>query len=196
MSAVVVLIETEGDGVGLVSQEALTFARRLGDPVYALVLGHATPGVVADCQTQGVAAIFDCENEELGAYSGAGWAVALASVVEAAGDVAAVVAGGTPRGNEVLAHLAARRDLPMAANVVAVASQPGAPLEVERQVVGGSAIATPDELFAQTSRIERELGRVLGPGSGWSALGMHQLDAQRIGPEAWLACVDGQFVEP
>ena len=140
MSAVVVLIETEGDGVGLVSQEALTFARRLGDPVYALVLGHATPGVVADCQTQGVAAIFDCENEELGAYSGAGWAVALASVVEAAGDVAAVVAGGTPRGNEVLAHLAARRDLPMAANVVAVASQPGAPLEVERQVVGGSAI--------------------------------------------------------
>ncbi|MDO5711343.1 MAG: electron transfer flavoprotein subunit alpha/FixB family protein, partial [Micrococcales bacterium] len=140
MSAVVVLIETDGDSVGLVSQETLTFARQLGDPVYALVLGHAGEGVVADCQQQGVAAIFDCENEELSVYSAAGWAVALGSVVDAVGDVAAVVAGGTPRGNEVLAHLAARRDLPMAANAVAVASAPGEPLEVERQVVGGAAI--------------------------------------------------------
>jgi electron transfer flavoprotein alpha subunit len=35
---------------------------------------------------------------------------------------AAVVAAGTNRGNEVLGHLAARRDLPFAANVVAVGS--------------------------------------------------------------------------
>lgn len=144
MSAVVVLIETEaggaGERVGLVSRETLTFARALGDPVYALVLGSAGQGVVADCQEQGVAAIFEAANEELTAYSGAAWAAALSSVVDAVGDVAAVVAGGTPRGNEVLAHLAARRDLPMAANVVAVASQSGDGLEVERQVVGGAAI--------------------------------------------------------
>lgn len=48
---------------------------------------------------------------------------------------------------------------------------------------------------------ERELGRVLGPalGSGpaWNATGMHQLDAHRIGPDSWLACVDGQeLVDP
>ncbi len=143
MSAVVVFIETEssaaGERVGLVSRETLTFARKLGDPIYALVLGSASEGVVADCREQGVAAIFDCGNDELSSYSAAGWAVALGSVLDAAGDVAAVVAGGTPRGNEVLAHLAARRDLPMAANVVDVVSA-GSPLEVERQVVGGAAI--------------------------------------------------------
>lgn len=146
MSAVVVLIETEGDQgseqVGLVSQETLTFARQLGDPVYALVLGSAPEGVVADCRTQGVAAIFEAANEELTSYSGAAWSAALASVVDAVGDVAAVVAGGTPRGNEVLAHLAARRGLPMAANVVSIASQSGDALEVERQVVGGAVIET------------------------------------------------------
>ncbi|WP_226346682.1 electron transfer flavoprotein subunit alpha/FixB family protein [Agilicoccus flavus] len=142
MSAVVVLIEIEHDGdasrVSLVSREALTFARGLGDPVYALVLGPTSPGVVEDCREQGVAAIFECPDEELSAYSGAAWAVALGAVVDAAGDVAAVVAGGTAHGNEVLAHLAARRDLPMAANVVGLVGSE--PFEVERQVVGGSAI--------------------------------------------------------
>jgi hypothetical protein len=44
----------------------------------------------------------------------------------------------------------------------------------------------------ETRYRERELGRVLGPGSGWNAAGMHQLDAHRIGPRSWLACVDGQ----
>lgn len=150
MSAVVVFIETEGapgsEQVGLVSQETLTFARQLGDPVYALVLGSASDGVVADCRTQGVTAIFEAANEELTNYSGAAWAAALGSVLDAAGGegaVAAVVAGGTPRGNEVLAHLAARRDLPMAANVVSLAEQQsGDGLTVERQVVGGAAIET------------------------------------------------------
>lgn len=145
MSAVVVLIETEPTGasgarVGLVSRETLTFARGLGDPVYALVVGAATDEVVADCREQGVAAIFEAANEELAAYGGAAWAAALAGVVDAVGDVAAVVAGGTPRGNEILAHLAARKDLPMAANVVAIAGRTDDGLEVERQVVGGAAI--------------------------------------------------------
>lgn len=144
MSAVVVFIETEDvagrQQVGLVPQEALTFARQLGDPVYALVLGSAGEGVVEDCRELGVAAIFEAANEELTAYSGAAWAAALGSVLDAVGDVAAVVAGGTPRGNEVLAHLAARKDLPMAANVVGIAEQSDAGLEVERQVVGGAAI--------------------------------------------------------
>ena len=75
-------------------------------------------------------------------------------------------------------------------------------------VLYGQALAAFEIVELDEQRYaERELGRVLGPGSGWSALGMHQLDAQRIGPEAWLACVDGQawpesdpldreFVEP
>ena len=45
-----------------------------------------------------------------------------------------VTAAGTPRGNEVLAHLAARLDVPMAANVVAFSGL--SPFTVTRQVVG------------------------------------------------------------
>ena len=50
---------------------------------------------------------------------------------------AAVVAPGTNRGNEVLAHVAARRDLPFAANCTAVAT---ATLDVTRVRWGGSLL--------------------------------------------------------
>jgi hypothetical protein len=34
----------------------------------------------------------------------------------------------------------------------------------------------------------------LGPsGAGWNAGGMHHVDAHRIGPDRWLACVDGWY---
>jgi electron transfer flavoprotein alpha subunit len=59
-------------------------------------------------------------------------------VVAAAGDASVVMAAGTPRGNEVLAHVACRLGVAMAANVVAVDST--SPLVVSRQVLGGSAM--------------------------------------------------------
>jgi electron transfer flavoprotein alpha subunit len=54
------------------------------------------------------------------------------------GDTSGVVVSGTPRGNEILAHVACRLDVAMAANVIAVESR--APLVVSRQVLGGAAI--------------------------------------------------------
>jgi len=50
-----------------------------------------------------------------GSYQPAPWAAALA-----AQDADAIVAAGTERGNELLAHVAARLDLPFAANVTAI----------------------------------------------------------------------------
>ena len=52
-----------------------------------------------------------------GAYAPAAWAAAL---VEAAEGADAIVAAGSDRGNELLAHVAARLDQPFAANVTAV----------------------------------------------------------------------------
>ena len=49
-----------------------------------------------------------------GAYQPAAWATALAA---AAGDADTIVAPGSDRGNELLAHVAARLDQPFAANV-------------------------------------------------------------------------------
>jgi electron transfer flavoprotein alpha subunit len=140
--SVLVVVEVEADGgaprVALVSRETLTFARGLaaGD-VHAVVLGTASERVVADCAEQGVVAVHEASAPELDRYAAAAWA----AVVEAAGRAARadlVVAPGTGRGNEVLAHVAARRGLDMAANVVRVESV--SPLVVERQVVGGSAL--------------------------------------------------------
>ena len=52
-----------------------------------------------------------------GPYAPAAWA---AAIVEAADDADAIVAAGSDRGNELLAHVAARLDQPFAANVTAV----------------------------------------------------------------------------
>jgi len=52
-----------------------------------------------------------------GPYAPAAWA---AAIVGAAGDADAIVAAGSDRGNELLAHVAARLDQPFAANVTAI----------------------------------------------------------------------------
>jgi electron transfer flavoprotein alpha subunit len=52
-----------------------------------------------------------------GVYSPAAWA---AAIVDAAEDADSIVAAGSDRGNELLAHVAARLDQPFAANVTAI----------------------------------------------------------------------------
>jgi electron transfer flavoprotein alpha subunit len=70
-------------------------------------------------------------------YSPDGWGAALAQVIgERAPQV--VVAPGTERGNEVLAHVAAQLDVPMAANCVALAA--GDPPTLTRVRWGGSLL--------------------------------------------------------
>ena len=72
-----------------------------------------------------------------GGYAPAGWAAALVGAIEQRAP-SAVLAPGTERGNEVMAHVAARLDLPMAANCVSVT--PGDPAAVTRVRWGGSLL--------------------------------------------------------
>jgi electron transfer flavoprotein alpha subunit len=76
--------------------------------------------------------------EGLGAYAPGAWASAVEEVIERASP-GAVVAAGTQRGNEVLAHVAARRDLPFAANCTAVDAIDSS-LDVTRVRWGGSLL--------------------------------------------------------
>jgi electron transfer flavoprotein alpha subunit len=109
-----------------VSLEALTFASRLGD-VAALVFGDAdVDGYVA----HGLRVVHD----RLDDYAPEAWAQAI---VELGADV--VVAPGTDRGHEVLAHVAARLGVPLAANVVE-AEVDGDALRLTRQRWGGSLL--------------------------------------------------------
>ncbi len=117
---VLVLVEP-GDELSL---QALALARSLGGPVHAVSVG-APAEVAAD-----VLHVAEIE----GSYAPAAWAAAVAELVERLSP-GAVVAAGSDRGNEVLARVAARLDLPLAANCAEVRGD-----EVTRVRWGGSLL--------------------------------------------------------
>ena len=137
---VLVLVESDDMGVVEVSRETLAFARSaLGAEIDALVVGDLAEPVVAHLAAHGVGTVRHVSGEAYTAYAAAAWAAAVVAAVEDAdGAVTAVVAAGTPRGSEVLAHVAVRLGVAMAANVVSVAGTD--PLVVSRQVLGGAAM--------------------------------------------------------
>ncbi len=143
-ASVLVLVETDAGGASEVSRETLTFARRLGLDVHALVVGDGPSGLVEQLGAYGVQVVHHADGDAFTSYAAAAWA---AAVVAAVGDATVVTAAGTPRGNEVLAHVACRLGVTMAANVVEVDST--SPLVVSRQVLGGAAL----EEIALTERV-------------------------------------------
>ncbi len=132
---VLVLVESDEQGAIEVSQETLTFARAFDGELHAVVVGDGPPGLLEQLGTYGVEAVHHADGDPFTSYAAAAWA---AAVVAASSDASVVMAAGTPRGNEVLAHVAVRLGVAMAANVVAVDSLD--PLVVSRQVLGGAAM--------------------------------------------------------
>jgi electron transfer flavoprotein alpha subunit len=109
--AVLALVEP-GEELSL---QALSLARDLGGPVHALAFDAAELG------GYGVETVHVAEHDQLSSYAPGAWAACLDQLIDRINPTA-VVAAGTNRGNEVLAHLTARRDLPFAANCTAVGS--------------------------------------------------------------------------
>ncbi|HYO33302.1 MAG TPA: electron transfer flavoprotein subunit alpha/FixB family protein [Nocardioidaceae bacterium] len=132
---VFVLVEADEQGAIEVSLETLTFARSLGGELHAVVIGSSPSGLLDQLGAYGVEAVHHAEGDAFTSYAPAAWAAAL---VAAATDASVVTAAGTSRGNEILAHVAVRLGVTMAANVVAVDSTD--PLVVSRQVLGGAAM--------------------------------------------------------
>src|SRR4051794_30632270 len=140
---ILTLVETDLEGAATeVSLEAISFARDIsaagnGVPVDAVVIGDVSDDLRAELAAYGVRKVHRVGGEGVTAYSGAGWASAILTVREAAGSVV-VMAAGTDRGNELMAHVAARSGASMAANVLSFSGL--APFVVTRQVVGGAAM--------------------------------------------------------
>jgi electron transfer flavoprotein alpha subunit len=132
-----VLVEHLEGEVDELSLQALALARELaaGDPLTALLVGVGGREASAQLGAHGVATALVAEDERLAAYAPGAWARSVTDAIDRAG-ASAVVAAGTERGNEVLAHVAARRDLPFAANCTAVTA--GDELTVTRIRWGGS----------------------------------------------------------
>ena len=111
-----VLIELDGAEPADASLRALTLARSLGD-VSAVVFADAVPQDAL--ASYGVTDVYLVESSSLDGYAPQAWARTLAGLAAETG-ATAVLAAGTDRGNEVLAHLGAITGLPMAANCTLV----------------------------------------------------------------------------
>jgi electron transfer flavoprotein alpha subunit len=151
---VVVFVEHAGGEPDRLSLEALALARglatTLGVPLDAVLLGSAADGVAGQLGPSGVGLAHVTADSRLDDYAPAAWGAAIRAIV-AARSPSAVIAAGSERGNEVLAHVAARSGLPMAANVIEVT--PGDSWHLVRQRWAGSlledaALAAPIRLLS------------------------------------------------
>jgi electron transfer flavoprotein alpha subunit len=135
----VVLVLTEHqDGLpDELSLQALALARTLADgaAVEALLVGPGGAEAAQQLGAHGVTTAHVAEDDRLGAYAPAAWARCVTDLA-ATNSPSAIVAAGSNRGNEVMAHVAARLDLPFAANCTK-ASEDGA---VTRVRWGGSLL--------------------------------------------------------
>ncbi|MGH3443692.1 MAG: electron transfer flavoprotein subunit alpha/FixB family protein, partial [Nitriliruptorales bacterium] len=134
------IVEHDGGAALETSREMLTLARRLaGDEgtVEAVALGTVAGGLGEELGALGVSRLHVVEHELVDDYGPEAWAESVTQLV-AKVSPDGVLASGTDRGNEVMAHLAARTDLPMAANCTAI--EPGDVWSLTRQRWGGSLL--------------------------------------------------------
>jgi electron transfer flavoprotein alpha subunit len=138
--AVLAFIEHNGGEPDRLSLEALALAgglaKQLGAPLDAVILGSDAASV-RHLGPFGVGLAHVATDARLDDYAPAAWAAAIREVI-AVREPAAVVAAGSDRGNEVLAHVAARLGLPMSANTIEV--MPGDSWQLVRQRWAGSLL--------------------------------------------------------
>jgi electron transfer flavoprotein alpha subunit len=124
---ILVAIDVDRGVVDPVSLQALTFARSLDPEVQAFVAGD--PSVALELAEYGAALVHVAEHSGLGDYAPRATARAIVDKL-AELSPAAVIAGGTARGNEIMAHVAAFIDAPLVTDCVAIAL--GSPFEITR----------------------------------------------------------------
>ena len=132
-----VIVEHDRGTLAPASLEALAAARSLGLEVHALTLGEAADAFAATLAEHGAAAVHQVHHALLADYGPEAWGEAAAQAVRALAPTA-VLACGTDRGNEVMAQLAARLDLPFVANCTEIT--PGDPWSIVRVRWGGSLL--------------------------------------------------------
>jgi len=120
---VLCLVELDGTGAADASLRALTFARDVAGPggqLAAVMFGEAPAG--DELAAYGVSDAYITGPGQLAGYAPLAWARVLAGLASQTG-ADAVLAAGTDRGSEVMAHLGALTGLPMAANCVSAARE-------------------------------------------------------------------------
>ena len=138
---ILVVVEHEGGALDRLSSEALTLGRAVAEassePLEAVVWGAGAAQTAGPLGAAGVAAVHEIADPRLAGYAPEALGRALAQLIERESP-AVVIATGSERGAEILAHAAARLGLDLAANVTEV--RPGEPWQVTRQRWGGSLL--------------------------------------------------------
>jgi electron transfer flavoprotein alpha subunit len=123
------------------SLEMLSLARRLGsgigEPVEAVLFGAGAMEAAGQLAGRGVSVAHVVEDGRLAAFAPVAWAASIVELVKAR-TPSVVLTAASDRGNEVMAHVGARTDLPLAANVTDVV--PGEPFRLTRQRWAGSLL--------------------------------------------------------
>ena len=144
------LIDHDRGKMNAICLEMLTMARGLaaetGGPLEAVIIGEEARSLAGRLPAYGVSKVHLIQHERLDEYAPEAWAHSIVQLIEKLSPLA-VLAPGTDRGNELLAHVAAITDLPMAANCTEI--QPGEPYRVTRVRWGGSLLEEA-ELNAET----------------------------------------------
>jgi electron transfer flavoprotein alpha subunit len=114
---VLALIEHQDGHPDELSLQALALGRTIADdePLEAVLIGPGANDAANELGAHGVTTAHVVEDDRLAAYAPAAWARCVTEAIEKTSPTA-VVAAGTNRGNEVMAHVGARLDLPFAAN--------------------------------------------------------------------------------
>jgi electron transfer flavoprotein alpha subunit len=135
---ILTFVEHDSGVAAAVSLETLTIARalagQLGAPLHAVLVGEGAETAAAGLGSYGVSAAHVADAAE--DFGPGIWAQAIMTAMSDA--ATHVVAAGTDRGNEVMAHVGAKTGLAFAANCTEVGA--GDPLLVTRLRWGGSLL--------------------------------------------------------
>jgi electron transfer flavoprotein alpha subunit len=136
---ILVLIEHDRGVMAPASAEALAAGRQLvaGGGLEALTIGADADGLAGELRDFGVSTVHQAHHDLLSEYGPEAWGAVVVDAVRVLAP-SAVLAAGTDRGHEVLAHAAARLDLPMVANCTAIT--PGERWTATRVRWGGSLL--------------------------------------------------------
>jgi electron transfer flavoprotein alpha subunit len=136
-----VILDHQGDALTEAGREALTFGRtlagRMGVNVEAAVIGSDASALISEAGQYGAATVHTATHELLTDYGPDAHSSVVEQMIREL-EPDAVLACGTERGNEVMAHVAARLDAPFVANCVDVT--PGDSWTMTRVQWGGSLL--------------------------------------------------------
>lgn len=134
---ILVLIDHDRGEIDPLSLRALTAARKLGHGVETVAIGNEGGSLAAIVGEYGAAVLHVASHSAITDYTPRASGRALVELVEKLKPVA-VLAAGSPRGNEQLAHLSAFLDIPMAAECSEITL--GSPHQVLRARWAGNLI--------------------------------------------------------